>query len=73
VLTPTDVDGLPYRLEPGFAPVGERSEPIRRDVLIILPGGERQLVHTSAIPLRDRTGQLIGVTLLVSSVPDGPQ
>jgi predicted ATPase/PAS domain-containing protein len=72
VLTPTDVDGLPYRLEPGFAPVGGRSEPIHRDVLIILPGGERQLVHTSAIPLRSRAGELIGVTLLVSPA-SGPE
>jgi PAS domain-containing protein len=66
VLTPTDVDGLPYRLEPGFARIGERSEPIHRDVHIIQPGGERQLVHTAAIPLRGETGDLIGVTLLVS-------
>ncbi|OLB80310.1 MAG: hypothetical protein AUI14_07210, partial [Actinobacteria bacterium 13_2_20CM_2_71_6] len=66
VLTPTDADGLPYRLEPGFAPVGEDSAPIHRDVLIILPNGERQRVNTSAIPLRGEAGELIGVTLLVS-------
>ena len=67
VLTPTDADGLPYRLEPGFARVGEHSEPIHRDVLIILPDGQRQRVHTSAIPLRNEADELIGVTLLVSA------
>ncbi len=72
VLTPTDADGLPYRLEPGFAPVGEHSEPIHRDVLIILPDGARQRVRTSAIPLRGDGGELIGVTLLVSPAAGAP-
>jgi PAS domain-containing protein len=71
VLTPTDADGLPYRLEPGFARVSEHSEPIHRDVLIILPGGQRQRVHTSAIPLRNDSDELIGVTLLVSPAGGG--
>ena len=72
VLTPTDADGLPYRLEPGFARVGEHSEPIHRDVLIILPDGQRQRVHTSAIPLRNDSDELIGVTLLVSPASGPP-
>ncbi len=66
VLTPTDADGLPYRLEPGFQPISEHSQPIHRDVVIIQPDGDRQLIHTAAIPLRDAAGGLIGVTLLVA-------
>jgi predicted ATPase len=66
VLTPTDADGLPYRLEPGFAPVGEHSAPIHRDVLIVGPDGTRQRVRTTAIPLRGDAGALIGVMLLVA-------
>jgi len=41
-------------------------------VLIILPDGQRQRVHTSAIPLRNDSDELIGVTLLVSPASGPP-
>ena len=69
VLTPTDADGLPYRLEPGFAPTGDERRPIYRDVLIVGPTGQRQRIHTAAQPLRDNGGALIGVTLWLSPLP----
>jgi len=66
VLTPTDIGVDPYRQEPGFARVAAATEPIQRDIPIIAPNGERRLLRTSAIPLRDGHGVLVGVTLLVS-------
>jgi PAS domain-containing protein len=70
VLTPTDSDGLPYRLEPGFARSGGADRrPIYREVWIVSPAGERLRVHTTAQPLRDNAGTLIGVTLWVSPLP----
>ncbi len=72
VLTPNGSDGLPYRLEPGFAPVGKNYDPIYRDVLIASPYGEPRRIHTSALPLRDPSDTLIGVTLWVSRIPPDP-
>jgi PAS domain-containing protein len=72
VLTPTDADGLPYRLEPGFAPVSPDRQAIHRVVLIVAPDGERRRIHTSAQPLRDGSDTLIGVTLWVSRLPSEP-
>jgi PAS domain-containing protein len=69
VLTPTDVDGLPYRFEPAFARTGGVDRPVYRDVLIVSPTGTRQRIHTAAQPLRDDAGTLIGVTLWVSPLP----
>jgi PAS domain-containing protein len=68
VLTPTDEIGHPYRFEPGFAPVGADAEPIHREIPIIAPDGERRRLRTSAIPLRDAQGVLVGVTLLVAQL-----
>lgn len=66
VLTPMDAGATPYRQEPGFAAIGPHSEPIERDIPIIAPTGERRVLRTSAIPLRDERSVLVGVTLLVS-------
>jgi PAS domain-containing protein len=69
VLTPTDADGLPYRLEPAFARTGGGQRPIYREVWIVSPAGDRRRVHTAAQPLRDNAGTLIGVTVWVSPLP----
>jgi PAS domain-containing protein len=66
VLTPTDAGADPYRYEPGSTRVATGTEPIQREIPIIAPNGERRLLRTSAIPLRDGNGVLVGVTLLVS-------
>ncbi|GEM_PF-5697014 len=66
VLTPTDASGLPWRVEPGFARVGG-AEPIHRDIAIISPNGQRRMLRTTAIPLRDEASVLVGVTLLVAA------
>jgi hypothetical protein len=72
VLTPTDADGLPYRLEPGFAATGDDVRPIYREISIVTPSGERHRIHTAAQPLRDSSSSLIGVTLWVSRLPPDP-
>ncbi|MGC9669394.1 AAA family ATPase [Planosporangium sp. 12N6] len=66
VLTPADLPGEPYRLEPGLAAVSTWTEPINREVVILNRSGERLRLSTSAIPLRDEAGTLVGVTFLVS-------
>jgi len=66
VLTPTDVDGRPLRMEPGFAAIGpEPAGRIYNQVQIVRPDGHRQFLDTWAIPLRNVDGQMLGVTLLV--------
>ena len=40
--------------------------PIHRVAVIRTPAGERRRLSTSSIPLRDETGTLVGVTVLVS-------
>ncbi|NJC82456.1 GAF domain-containing protein [Planosporangium mesophilum] len=66
VLTPADMTDQAYRYEPGFATVADRSDPINREIVILTPHGERLRLSTSAIPLRDEAGALVGVTVLVS-------
>jgi PAS domain-containing protein len=66
VLTPADMTDQAYRYEPGFATVADRSDPINREIVILTPRGERLRLSTSAIPLRDEAGALVGVTVLVS-------
>ncbi|HEV7897152.1 MAG TPA: AAA family ATPase [Planosporangium sp.] len=66
VLTPTDMTGQAYRYEPGFEAVSDWVDPINREIVILTPGGERLRLSTSAIPLRDEAGALVGVTFLVS-------
>jgi PAS domain-containing protein len=72
VLTPTDVTGLPYRFDPAFAAVAGAATPIEREVVIVTPMGERRTLATTAIPLRDEAGTLVGVTVLVSPPPPRP-
>jgi hypothetical protein len=69
VMTPADVAGNAYRYEPGFAAVSDWVEPIDREIVILTPQGGRMRLSTSAIPLRDETGSLVGVTVLVSRAP----
>ncbi|GAA1808277.1 AAA family ATPase [Planosporangium flavigriseum] len=69
VLTPADVHGGAYRYEPGFAAVSDWVEPIDREIVILTPQGGRMRLWTSAIPLRDEAGSLVGVTVLVSQTP----
>jgi predicted ATPase len=71
VLTPVDEVGEPFRLEPALAAIGSAdfdgsSEP--RDVVIVQPDGARQRLRTWFMALRDSTGRLLGVTLLVQPV-----
>jgi PAS domain-containing protein len=66
VMTPADVTGDAYRYEPGFAAVSDWVEPINREIVILTPWGGRVRLPTSAIPLRDEAGSLVGVTVLVS-------
>jgi PAS domain-containing protein len=68
VLTPTDEKGRPYRYEPGLAPMMSSATPIHRAVVIVTPTGDRLRLSTSSMPLRDETGALVGVTILVSPV-----
>jgi PAS domain-containing protein len=69
VMTPADVAGNAYRYEPGFAAVSDWVEPIDREIVILTPQGGRVRLSTSAIPLRDEAGGLVGVTVLVSRAP----
>ena len=39
---------------------------IEREVVIVTPVGERMTLATTAIPLRDEAGTLVGVTVLIS-------
>jgi PAS domain-containing protein len=66
VLTPTDATGLSYRFDPAFAAVAGAATPIEREVVIVTPVGERLTLATTAIPLRDEAGTLVGVTVLIS-------
>jgi PAS domain-containing protein len=66
VMTPADVTDPAYRYEPGFAAVSDWMDPINREIVIVTPGGGRMRLSTSAIPLRDEAGTLVGVTVLVS-------
>jgi PAS domain-containing protein len=67
VLTPTDVDGNPLRLEPSLASVGpEQTTSTYRRIEIIRPDGKRLYLDTWVIPLRNTDGLLLGVTLLVN-------
>jgi PAS domain-containing protein len=69
VLTPADVASDAYRYEPGFAAMSDGVEPIDREIVIVTPQGGRVRLSTSAIPLRDETGSLVGVTVLISRTP----
>jgi hypothetical protein len=66
VLTPTDLHGQPFRVEPGFAAIAKSAGPILREVQIVNRVGERVRLSTTSIPLRDEVGALVGVTVLVA-------
>jgi PAS domain-containing protein len=66
VLTPCDIDGVPFRLDPALATIGPDVEGRPRTVVIVRPDGQRQYLETWVIPLRDAQGHLLGVTLLVT-------
>jgi PAS domain-containing protein len=65
-----DLFDLPYLLDPGFARIGPDRDPIARDAVITNPDVEPRRVHTLALPLRDPSNTLIGVTLWVSPMPE---
>jgi PAS domain-containing protein len=66
VLTPCDIDGVPFRLDPALATIGSDDNGRPRTVVIVRPDGQRQYLETWVIPLRDPHGHLLGVTLLVT-------
>jgi PAS domain-containing protein len=66
VLTPTDDDGRPYRYEPSKAPVMRSAVPVHRTAVVVTPSGERLRLSTSAMPLRDEAGTLVGVAISVA-------
>jgi PAS domain-containing protein len=69
VLAPTDLADRPLRYDPGFAAVAAAAaEPINREVVIVQPTGLRRQVSASVVPLRDESGALAGVTILVAAI-----
>jgi PAS domain-containing protein len=66
VLTPTDDDGTRYRYEPGRAPMMKSATPVHRTAVVVTPSGERLRLSTSAMPLRDEAGTLVGVAISVA-------
>jgi PAS domain-containing protein len=66
VLTPCDIDGVPFGRDPALATIGPEVEGRPRTVVIVRPDGQRQYLETWVIPLRDPQGHLLGVTLLVT-------
>lgn len=65
VLAPTDPAGVPYRYAPGWAAEPGWMEPVDRETTIVTPEGGRRPLTVSAIPLRDETGGLVGVAVLM--------
>jgi hypothetical protein len=56
------------RAEPSLAPVGRDTAPIRRDITIIASTGERRVLSTTTIPVRNEDGVLIGATMMINHV-----
>ncbi|MFI5893709.1 AAA family ATPase [Actinoplanes sp. NPDC051513] len=68
VLAPVDADSTPFRAESGLAALGHGTAPIRRDITIIASTGERRVLSTTTIPVRDEGGVLLGATMMIDRV-----